>query len=296
MSFQQELLNEMNEFRTNPKAYAKKLEKQLPNFKGKTLVNPIKKVGMQTQEGADAYKEAIDFLKTAEPVEPLEPSKGLARISADFLAEVLKVDPNDIGNINTDEIIQKYGSFVGSLNRELDMGNETPEDIVVSLIVSDGDPSRSHRDCLLSTELKKVGIASGKHPTYRYCTIIFFCTKFTNNVDSDDNGFYDENSTETVETKQVKKEEGQTLKPKKVVLSKAPPEEKEEKEVKEVKEVKEEEPEIVNNDEEERDDVVSEKRSEKIVIENGKKKKIVKITRKLKDGSVEEETFKEKVE
>ena len=286
MSFQEQLLNEMNEFRTNPKAYAKKLEKQLPNFKGKTLMNPEKKVGMQTQEGAEAYKEAIDFLKKASPVDPLEPSKGLARISADFLAEVLKVDPNEIGNINADEIIQKYGSFVGSMNRELDMGNETPEDIVVSLIVSDGDPDRSHRDCLLSTELKKVGIASGKHPTYRFCTIIFFCTKFTNNVDSDDNGFYDENAP--VVAKVEKKEEGQTLKPKKVVLAKAPKEEKEEKE--------EEQPEVINNDEEERDDVVSEKRSEKIVIENGKKKKIVKITRKLKDGSEEVETFKEKVE
>ena len=296
MSFQKDLLNEMNEFRTNPKEYAKKLEKQLPNFKGKTLVNPIKKVGMQTQEGAEAYKEAIDFLSKAEPVEPLEPSKGLGRISADFLAEVLKVDPNEIGNINVDDIIEKYGSFVGSLNRELDMGNETPEDIVVSLIVSDGDPSRSHRDCLLSSELKKVGIAGGKHPTYRYCTVIFFCTKFTNNVDSDDNGFCDENCTEKAEPK---KEEGQTLKPKKVVLNKPPEEVKEVKvvkEEKEVKEVKEEEPEVINNGEEERDDVLSEKRSEKIVIENGKKKKIVKITRKLKDGSVEEETFKEKVE
>lgn len=283
MSFQEQLLNEINEFRTNPKAYSKKLEKQLPNFKGKTLMNPEKKVGMQTQEGAEAYKEAIDFLKKAQPVEPLEPSKGLARISADFLAEVLKVDPNDIGNINADEIIQKYGSFVGSMNRELDMGNETPEDIVVSLIVSDGDPERSHRDCLLSTDLKKIGIATGKHPTYRFCTIIFFCTKFTNNVDSDDNGFYDENSTSTT-TKKEQKEEGQTLKPKKVVLAKAAPEEKEEQ------------PEVINNGEEERDDVISEKRSEKIVIENGKKKKIVKITRKLKDGSEEVETFKEKVE
>jgi len=32
------------------------------------------------------------------------------------------------------------------------------------------------------------------------------------------------------------------------------------------------------------------------VNKNEKKKKIFKITRKLKDGSVEEETFKEKVE
>ena len=37
-------------------------------------------------------------------------------------------------------------------------------------------------------------------------------------------------------------------------------------------------------------DVVSEKRTEKIVEENGVKKRVIKITRTLKDGSIEKET------
>lgn len=73
----------------------------------------------------------------------------------------------------------------------------------------------------------------------------------------------------------MKEPEGQTLKPKKVVLNKpaetAPPKE---------------------NEEIMRDDVVSEKRNEKVVEENGKKLKIIKITRTLKDGSKEVETIK----
>jgi hypothetical protein len=273
MSFEEQLVNEINEFRTNPKAYAKKVEKYISYFKGKTMIIPGSKAGMKTEEGAEPFKEAVDVLSKTEPVEPLEPSKGLERIAKDFLAEVLKVDPNELNNINVDDIMQKYGSFLGSMNREVDMGNETPEQVVMSLIASDGDQTRSHRECLLSTDLKKIGVANGKHPTYRHCTIIFFCTKFTNNVDKDDHGYINGSSTVTEE----KKVEGQTLKPKKVVLKK-------------------EEPEVVENDEEARDDVVSETRNEKIVIENGKKKRVIKITRTLKDGSKEVETLKEAVE
>ena len=273
MSFEEQLVNEINEFRTNPKAYAKKVEKYISYFKGKTMIIPGSKAGMKTEEGAEPFKEAVDVLSKTEPVEPLEPSKGLERIAKDFLAEVLKVDPNELNNINVDDIMQKYGSFLGSMNREVDMGNETPEQVVMSLIASDGDQTRSHRECLLSTDLKKIGVANGKHPTYRHCTIIFFCTKFTNNVDKDDHGYINGSSTVTEE----KKAEGQTLKPKKVVLKK-------------------EEPEVVENDEEARDDVVSETRNEKIVIENGKKKRVIKITRTLKDGSKEVETLKEAVE
>jgi hypothetical protein len=273
MSFEEQLVQEINEFRTNPKKYAKKVEKYIGYFKGKTLMIPGTNMGMKTQEGAEAFKEAVDYLSKLEPVEPFTPSKGCARISKDFLEEVQKIDPSELDKINIDEIMQKYGAFVGSMNRELDLGNETPEQIVMSLITSDGDATRSHRDNLLSTELKKIGVAHGKHDTYRFCTVIVFCTKFNNKVDSDDVGYIDANAPSTKNKNE--EPEGQTLKPKKVVLNKpaetAPPKE---------------------NEEIMRDDVVSEKRNEKVVEENGKKLKIIKITRTLKDGSKEVETIK----
>ena len=280
MSFEEELLKEINEFRTNPKEYSKKIEKQISYFKGKTLMIPGTNTGMKTQEGAEAYKEAVDFLSKAEPVNALVPSKGLAKISKEYLEEIVKVDPNEIDKVNLDEILQKYGTFEGSMNRELDMGNETPEQIVISIIVSDGDATRGHRDCLLSPEFNKIGMAYGKHPTYRFCSVILFCTKFNNNVDPDDYGFYDTNVP--IETKkEEKEEEGQTLKPKKVVLKQKPKEEPKQEPVKENNE----------DEEEQRDDIVSEKRKIKYVEKNGKRTKITKITRTLKDGSKEVETI-----
>ena len=37
MSFEEDLVNEINEFRTNPKEYAKKINKYVSYFKGKIL-------------------------------------------------------------------------------------------------------------------------------------------------------------------------------------------------------------------------------------------------------------------
>lgn len=273
MSFEEELVQEINEFRTNPKEYSKKVEKYIGYFKGKTLMIPGTNMGMKTHEGAEAFKEAVDYLSKLEPVEPFIPSKGCARISKDFLDEVQKIDPNELDKINIDEIMEKYGNFLGNMNRELDLGNETPEQIVMSLITSDGDTTRSHRDNLLSTNLKKIGVAHGKHNTFRFCTVIVLCTKFNNKVDSDDVGYIDANAPPTENKNE--EPEGQTLKPRKVVLKKqaesAPPEEDED---------------IM------RDDVVSEKIKERIVEEKGKKLKIIKTIRTLKDGSKEVETIK----
>ena len=278
MSFAEQLVNEINEFRTNPKEYSKKVEKYIGYFKGKTLMIPGTNTGMKTQEGAEAFKEAVDFISKLEPIEPLEPSKGCSRICKDFLEEVQKVDPNEIDKINYDGIIEKYGAFQGNVNRELDFGNETPEQIVMSIITSDGDPTRSHRDNLLSTNLKKIGIANGTHNIYRFCTVIIFCTKFINKVDEDDAGYIDPNAP-NAEKKKQEEPEGQTLKPKKVVLNKPKEEPKKEEPQNDNKGIM-------------RDDVVSEQIKEKIVEENGKKLKISRIIRTLKDGSKEIDTIK----
>ena len=287
MSFEEILVNKINEFRTNPKGYAKKIDKYVSYFKGKTLRIPGSNAGIRTEEGAEAYIEAVDFLSKQDGVEPLEPSKGLGRICQDFMAEAQKVDPNDLGNIDLEEIIAKYGEFTGSLNRAMDFGGEDPEQVLINLIVCDGDPNRGNRESLLSTDLKRVGVASAKHPTYRYCTLIISCTKFKNTYDSDDNGFISTSTPYTEPKKPAKaanKDEGKTIKPRKVVLKEKP---------------KEESP--PPQDEEEDEDVppegvVSESRTEKIVTEKGKKKRIIKIVRTMADGSKETETIKEAVE
>ncbi len=153
MSFEEELVKELNHLRTNPKDYAKKLNKFVSYFKGKVLRIPGEKAGIRTEEGAEAFRETIEFLSKQNGIEEQIPSKGLGRIAKDFLHEVQKVDPNDIGDIEIDEIISKYAKFTGNLSRAMDFWGNTPEMVIINLVVSDGDPSRSQRDSLLSTDL-----------------------------------------------------------------------------------------------------------------------------------------------
>lgn len=262
MSFEEQLVLKINEFRKNPKAYAKKINDLLPYFKGKNLKPPKSVHGIKTEEGASAYIEAAEFLSRQDGVDPLEPSKGLARICLDFMEKAKNIEPSELNNIDLEEIIAKYGSFSGNLNRAMDFGGEDPEQVLINLLVCDGDPNRGNREALLASDLKKIGIANSQHTSFRYCTLVISCTKFKNKVDSDDYGFvggtYPSQKSETGDgSGKAKDDAPQDNGPKRVI---------------------------------------SEKRSEQIVEENGKKKKIVKILREMSDGSKETETIKEAVE
>lgn len=291
MSFEEQLVSKINELRTNPASYAPKLKEYVQYFKGRTLRIPGTNAGISTQEGPQAYIEAADFLSKQRSVEPLVPSKGLARICQDFMVKAEKLsEPDDLGEIDLEEIIAKYGEFEGSLNRAMDFGGEDPEQVLINLIVCDGDDQRGNRESLLSTDLKKVGVATGTHPTYKFCTLIISCTEFNNSTDTDDYGFVNSTgsfSKPTPKAKPAQKggEGGSTLKPRKVVLKQKPVEAT---------------PPPRNNNVEDEDvppeGVVSESRSERIVTEKGKRKRIIKIVRTMEDGSKETETIKEPVE
>ena len=189
MSFERDLVRELNELRRDPRGYSFKVLKYKDYFQGNILRIPGAPAGIKTEEGPAAYDEAINFLKTANSAEEMTPSKGLCKIAVDFLGMVQKADPNNLGDIDMDSIINRYGTFVGNFSRSMEFGGATPEQVIINLIVSDGDKTRGQRDALLNDNLKKVGVASGKHDTYRTATIIVGCTKFENTSDSDDTAY-----------------------------------------------------------------------------------------------------------
>ena len=194
MSFLSELVQEINKVRANPSSYADIIDSYKQHFQGKILKLPNSNVGIKTQEGAEGYDECSRFLRSADSAEPLIPSKGLTSIANELLV-VVQRDPSEINTVDMNSIIDKYGSFVGSFNRVMECGGATPEQVIINLLVSDGDRSRSQRDALLNKSLKRIGVASGKHDIYRVATVIIFCTKFQNSVDSDDNEYYGADSS-----------------------------------------------------------------------------------------------------
>ena len=180
-----DVLKELNELRRDPSGYSYKVQKYKDYFEGNILRIPGNKAGIKTEEGPAAYDEAINFLKRAQAAQEMTPSKGLCNIAEDFLASVQKQDPNNLANIDMDSIINRHGSFTGNFSRSMEFGGATPEQVIVNLVVSDGDKSRGQRDALLNDNLKKCGVATGPHDTYRTATIIVGCTKFENSSGDD---------------------------------------------------------------------------------------------------------------
>ena len=179
----QEVISEINELRTYPSRYGNKIQKYSNYFdekSGKILRVPGSNVGIKTNEGRDGYLEAADFLKNeATAVSAFEPSDGLTAIAQDFLDQVVRMDPSRVGEINMDDIIARHGEFTGNFSRAMEFGANTSEQVVINLLVSDGDKTRGQRDSLLNANLKRIGVATGKHDTYRTCTVIVSCTKWT---------------------------------------------------------------------------------------------------------------------
>ena len=285
--FNEDLIMEINLLRTNPKKYAKTISKYMNYFKGNLLCLPDTNAGIQTEEGVEAFKEAVDFLNKQENLEPLKPSKGLCRIAEEFIAIYQKPDSGELANKDMEDIINKYGSFSGSFSRAMDFGGETAEMAIINLVVSDGDPSRGQRESLLSNEIKKVGVANGEHEVYRHCSAIITSTEFDNTFDKDDNGLLTQSKPKNIKSIEKTKNDEEKLNN----LNEKKDENKENEKINEG--VKTDKKKNTNGKEDLPLGVASINKTEKIVVENGDKKKVTKIIKVMEDGSQRIETIKE---
>ncbi len=183
-----DIVEELNDLRRDPQGFADKVIKYKDYFDDGEKILRIPGVlhGIKTEEGPAPYIEAADYLNKATPTYELTPSKGLFAIASDLLKIIQKEDPNNIGNIDIDPIIEKYGEFGGDFHRSIEFGGTTGEHTIVDLVAGDGDKSRSQREALLNENLKKVGVASGRHDKCRFINIIVACTQFNNKSGNDD--------------------------------------------------------------------------------------------------------------
>ena len=184
-----ELIYEINKVRNNPSSYSEIISKNKSNFNGLIFKTPNSKYSDKTKEGVAAYEEAEKFLKTCpENQNELIPSVGLCRIAQDFLKEFNDngIDINKVDNIDIKKIIDKYGQCSGNLCKLISCGGDELESVVTYLIVCDGDQNREQRNKLFDTSFKKIGVAHGEHPIYRYVSIFILSTDFDNKNDQND--------------------------------------------------------------------------------------------------------------
>ena len=268
--FSKEVIEYFNMVRSNPKKFASIIREYKQYFKGKVLRVPNSKVGIMTKEGADAFEEAAKYLDSVKAINTVKYNVGLTHVAKEVVDAAAKTDDiNSLDELDMDAIFEKYGKFVGAFSRAMDFGSKDSKMVIINLIVCDGDSSRGQREGIFNSELKEIGVWTGKEKTYGQCTSIATATKFTTNSNVDD--IYAGESEEAPQKKQLK-----TLN-QKLKSGKKPQQ-------------------VEEGDDELPPGVKSIDRTEKIVVENGKKKKITKIVRHMEDGSTETETEKETIE
>jgi uncharacterized protein YkwD len=170
------VLKELNLARSAPQTYASHLKEMRKFFHGKEFRRPGE-IPILTNEGVSALNEALRFMEKATPAPKLRLSIGMSRGARD-LVEVQE-STGSVGHGSTEgsrphERIGLYGNWEKMVGENIAYGQAQARDVILSFIVDDGVPSRSHRQNLMNPKFCVVGIACGPHPVYQtMCVLIF---------------------------------------------------------------------------------------------------------------------------
>lgn len=174
----QEILDELNLVRTDPKGYVKYLKQRLDSFVESNV--HIDGVGrrISNHEGKAAVYECIEVLQNTLPMGALTMNENLCE-SALWLAKdqayynITGHDGSD-GSTMTDRV--KRSGFTGmGWGENCSYGRYTARDFIMGLLIDDNVPSRGHRKNILNRNYTQVGIglATG-HATYNTVLVTDF--------------------------------------------------------------------------------------------------------------------------
>ncbi|OMJ83727.1 hypothetical protein SteCoe_15269 [Stentor coeruleus] len=175
-SLAEAVIAEINLCRSNPGKYSDKLSATLKFYNGNVFEKPGA-TPIETEEGPENVQECIQQLKSTSSLPTMKWS--------DALASAAQVHIDDIGpkgamgHTGTDgsdpgERIERFGQWEGTIGENIDYGNTTAEDIVVSLLIDDGVTTRGHRTNILKAEHLFSGCAYGDHSDMEHVCVVVF--------------------------------------------------------------------------------------------------------------------------
>ena len=127
-------------------------------------------------EGDNVFKEAIAFLKSLKPLQPLEWDQNWYSSAEEHVNDIgpkglLLYQSSD--GTEPEDRINKYCNYE-TLGENIDFGPNDAMGVIISLTLDDGEEQRPHRENLFKEDFNKVGIACGPHQTeFQMCVMDF---------------------------------------------------------------------------------------------------------------------------
>ena len=165
-----------NKLRNNPESFIPILERDMKYLIGNILSRPDE-TPILTNEGRDAYEEAIMFLRNQESCHSLNNSIYL-ELAADQHAKDCGINGQS-SHLSSDgkslsERIEAHCEWSEFIGENIDFSSISAEQVLISLLIDDGLPDRPHRKNLFSQKYRHYGIGVSHHKTHQsVCVLIY---------------------------------------------------------------------------------------------------------------------------
>ncbi len=173
------LVAEINLARSDPKTYSVFLEELLPYYDGKNFKHPEEEMTLITREGAAAVEEAIAFLRSAEPLPLLTPSRGMSQATKDHLNDKGKNGSTGSDDSQPWDRVNQHGTWGGTIAETISLGRNDARDILIRLIIDDGYADRGNRNNIFDKEFQITGVACGDDEKYTFVCVIDYAGTYT---------------------------------------------------------------------------------------------------------------------
>lgn len=171
-----EVFETVNRLRREPQAFVSDLSEMRKNFNGNDYRSPRLDFSIYTEEGVSAVDDAIKFLSECKPAPVLTRTEELDK-SAKILAEY--IGPQGLAEFGSGEL--SFDRRLASANCErvtsaecMSLGWSTGKEIVLQLLIDDGNTMRSNRKNIFREDFLEIGVFACPHKVYSHCCIIDF--------------------------------------------------------------------------------------------------------------------------
>ncbi|KAJ9464792.1 hypothetical protein DIPPA_32495 [Diplonema papillatum] len=163
------VFHEINFARTQPVAYAKFIEDEIPHIDSSNILRRPGDIPIRCSEGPAAWREAADELRGIKPLPAIKSAPlGLYLAAKDHVLDQAK---GAVGHGGTDgsqpsDRCMRYGRWQVMCGENLSYGMKTARDILIRLIVDAGVRSRSHRRNIYNPRWAVCGTAVAQHNAF----------------------------------------------------------------------------------------------------------------------------------